>query len=118
MKLKATAKTLRAKTYKAKTEWIPINPCINCDSRKTRKSCWRCIDIVVYDREINAQRKLLQYMKSQHEAGFHYPSLLEYGTMLRQLDFLANIDKSISESNDNQLINRGSFAKYVEKTNE
>ena len=98
-----------------KQEWQPINPCISCDyDGIMNQTCPKnpdCFDSSEYYARNASQKKLLEYLIANTETGAFYTK-----NMMR--DMLKQLDKSIAESDDGQLIDRGSFAKYVEKNNE
>jgi hypothetical protein len=108
-------------------EWMPVNPC-PCgairypDGHKCNVEDGECSPLAYYDGAIDYQGKLLEYLITNTESIFTagnivtnkivYKHTLE--SMLKQLD----MDKSMMESENGQLIDRGSFAKYVEAKHE
>lgn len=106
-----------------KLEWMPVNPC-PCgairypDGHKCNAEDGECSPLAYYEGVIDYQGKLLEYLIANCgtirpvEKKVVTKNFLE--SMLKQLI----MDKSMIQSEKGQLIDRGSFAKYVEKINE
>jgi hypothetical protein len=108
-----------------KQEWVPVNPCNDCDLEDKERREHRygfnnecqCNDLHCYFQEVYYQKKLLEYLIKYA----HHAKLMTVEVVMKQKleDMLKTLtmDKSMGEVTDGKLIDRGSFAKYVEEKN-